>query len=55
MSMIEHINGFVDTMIGEKAQFENLQSEVTRREEDVSKVLDELENSEKNVKIIKSP
>ena len=49
MSMIEHINGFVDTMIGEKAQFENLQSEVTRREEDVSKVLDELENSEKNV------
>lgn len=49
MSISEHINGFVDTMIGEQAQFENLQSEVTRREEDVAKVLDELENSEKKL------
>lgn len=49
MSMIKCINGFVDTMIEEKVQFENLQSEVVRREEDVSKVLDELQNIEENI------
>jgi hypothetical protein len=50
MGMIECINDFVDTMVSEKSQFENMQNEVSKREDDVSEILDILEKNE--IKII---
>lgn len=50
MGMIECINNFVDTMVSEKSQFENMQNEVSKREDDVSEILDILEKNE--IKII---
>lgn len=49
MGMLETINQFVDTMLEEKHQFENLQSEVSRREEDVLAELDEMEKHQKDI------
>ena len=49
MGMMDSINGFVDTMIDEQSQFETMQNEITRREQDVAAVLDELEKKERAV------
>lgn len=49
MGMMDSINGFVDTMIEEQSQFETMQNEITRREQDVAAVLDELEKKERAV------
>lgn len=49
MLMKEYINEFVDTMISEKSQFENLKSEVSDKESNVSVILNNLENNEKEI------
>lgn len=49
MKMMECINNFVDTMIDEKSQFETMQNEVARREDDVAHILNELEQEENNL------
>ncbi|KGN00181.1 hypothetical protein Z969_10045 [Clostridium novyi A str. 4570] len=49
MGMIECINNFVDTMINEKSQFDNMQNKVLKIENDVSNVLDLLESNEKDI------
>lgn len=47
MGMIESINQFVDTMIEEEHCFENMQNEISRREDDVLQELEKLEASER--------
>ena len=49
MGMIDSINSFVDTMISEQSNFENLQIEINKREEDVLAVLKNLETREKEI------
>ena len=49
MGMMDCINEFVDTMINEKSQFESLQNEVSKREDDVLQVLSSLEKNEKEI------
>lgn len=49
MTMIECINNFVDTMIIQQNQFENLQNTVSEKENEVAQVLDVLETNEKNI------
>ena len=49
MNMMDTINNFVDTMLAEKTQFENMRSEVSKQEDAVVVVLDELEQSEKQI------
>lgn len=49
MGMIDCINRFVDTMINEKSQFENMKSEVSQRENNVAELLDALEQKEKEI------
>lgn len=49
MNMLETINNFVDTMISEQAQFENLQDEISKRKEEVTCALQTLENNENNI------
>ena len=54
MGMIDSINAFVDTMIEEKCNFEYMQSEITKREDDVLLELNKLENTEReNIEKIK--
>lgn len=52
MKMMESINNFVDTMINEKSQFNNIQNEVLKIEDDVSNELDNLNDNE--LKIIET-
>lgn len=49
MGMIDGINAFVDTMIAEQGNFENMQNEISRRENDAYTILKHLENKEKEV------
>lgn len=49
MNMLETINNFVDTMISEQTQFENLQDEISKRKEEVGSILQNLETNEKNI------
>ena len=46
MGMMDSINAFVDTMIAEQSNFENIQNEISRREDDVLAVLKDLEIKE---------
>lgn len=47
MGMLECINQFVDTMLDEQYCFENMQNEISRREDDVLQELTRLETSER--------
>ena len=49
MAMLDCINNFVDTMVAQQDQFENLQNSVSRKENEVAQVLDALEANEKNI------
>ena len=49
MTMMNKINHFVDTMIAERVNFENMQGEITRKEDEVASVLDFLEKNEKEI------
>lgn len=49
MGMMESINSFVDTMIAEQSNFETMQNEISRREDDVLAVLKSLEEREHDV------
>lgn len=47
--MMESINAFVDTMLEEQSNFENMQNEISKREDDVLGVLKSLEKNETEV------
>lgn len=47
MGMLDSMNSFVDTMIGEQKNFENMQSEITKREDEVLAELNRLEATER--------
>lgn len=49
MAMVDSINHFVDTMVAQQDQFENLKNAVSRKENEVAQVLDSLEENEKNI------
>ena len=49
MGMIDSINVFVDTMISEQGNFENMQNEISRRENEAHIILKHLENRENEV------
>lgn len=49
MGMIDGINAFVDTMIAEQGNFENMQNEISRREKDALNILNHLANRENEV------
>lgn len=49
MDMLNQMNRFVDTMLAEKAQFENMKNEVSQKEDAVAGILDELEQKENQV------
>ena len=49
MGMMDSINAFVDTMIAEQSNFENIQNEISRREDDVLAVLKDLEIKENEI------
>lgn len=49
MEMLNHINRFVDTMLEEKDQFENLKNQVSKKENEVAQVMDELGQREKQM------
>ena len=47
--MMDSINAFVDTMITEQSNFENMQNEISKREDDVLAVLKNLETKENEI------
>lgn len=49
MDMINQINRFVDTMLDEKEQFENMRSEVSKKEDAVAGIMDELQQKEQQI------
>ena len=49
MGMMDSINAFVDTMITEQSNFENMQNEISKREDDVLAVLKNLETKENEI------
>lgn len=49
MGMLDSINTFVDTMIEEQSSFDQIKSEITKREDDVLSVLKKLENNENEI------
>ncbi len=49
MGMMDSMNSFVDTMIAEKNQFETMQNELSGREQEVSRVLDQFGKKETDV------
>ncbi len=49
MGMVEKFNSFVDTMMEEQSSFENMQNEVSRREDDVISELKKLESRETEI------
>lgn len=49
MGMLDSINTFVDTMIEEQSSFDQIKSEITKREDDVLSVLKKLENNENKI------
>lgn len=49
MGMMDSFNSFVDTMLTEQSNFENMQNEVEKKEDDVLSALKDLENRENAV------
>lgn len=49
MGMLDSMNSFVDTMLEEQSNFENMQNEISRREDDVLSVLKSLEDKENEI------
>lgn len=49
MDMLSQINSFVDTMLDEQKQFENMSNEISRKEEIVADILKELGDKEKYI------
>lgn len=49
MSRMDIINEFVDTMLEQQSQFENIQSSITRCENEVDQVISDLENTERRL------
>ena len=47
--MMDSINVFVETMITEQSNFENMQNEISKREDDVLAVLKNLEIKENEI------
>lgn len=47
MSMIEKVNGFVDTMLEQQHQFEDIQNNISRCEDSVERIIAQLEAREK--------
>ena len=49
MSMIETVNQFVDTMLEQQHQFEDIQSNISRREDSVDRIIAQLEARENSL------